>query len=328
MGVLRAIILFLPIHLTILFLNFFQVLSLLLLPISKSLYFKFNGFVGATMWIMYLDILERRDKIKVIFSGDKFKQENAFVISNHQSYTDFVTIGCLACRVGLDGNVRYFVKDSLKYIPGMGWGIYFMRNVQLKRNWMRDQKAINATFADMNELIDTGIPVWLGVYPEGTRITKHKLEESRKFSAERNLPVLDKVIIPRTKGFVAMIQALRGKIQYLYDLTIDYGAEGNLPIFDMMAKDHPGRILRIHVRRIDVSKLPEDEAGLNQWLYKTFEEKDMLMKRVHEKGSFVDNKSNEWSSPPPYNTTKIYFWQAVGIVFWSVVAYYVKTWLF
>jgi 1-acyl-sn-glycerol-3-phosphate acyltransferase len=80
-----------------------------------------------------------------------------------------------------------------------GWGIYFMRNVRLKRNWMRDQKRINATFKDMHELIDTGIPVWLGVYPEGTRITKHKLEESRKFAAERNLPVLDKVIIPRTK---------------------------------------------------------------------------------------------------------------------------------
>lgn len=69
MGLVRALLLFLPIHLTILFLNVFQVFSLLLLPISKSLYFKFNGFVGATMWIMYLDILERRDKIKVVFSG-------------------------------------------------------------------------------------------------------------------------------------------------------------------------------------------------------------------------------------------------------------------
>ncbi len=69
MGVLRSLLLFFPIHLTILFLNVFQVFSLLLLPFSKSLYFKFNGFVGATMWIMYLDILERRDKIKVVFSG-------------------------------------------------------------------------------------------------------------------------------------------------------------------------------------------------------------------------------------------------------------------
>ena len=125
-----------------------------------------------------------------------------------------------------------------------------------------------------------------------------------------------------------MIQALRGKIDYLYDLTIDYGAEGNLPIFEMMAKEHPGRILRIHVRRIDVSKLPEDEAGLSKWLYTAFEEKDKLMKRVHEKGSFVDDKSNELSTPPPYSTTKIYFWQTVGLLFWAAVVYYIKTWFF
>jgi hypothetical protein len=45
-------------------------------------------------------------------------------------------------------------------------------------------------------------PFWVGIYPEGTRITPKKWKESITFAAEKGLPQLNNVLLPRTKGFV------------------------------------------------------------------------------------------------------------------------------
>jgi lysophosphatidic acid acyltransferase/lysophosphatidylinositol acyltransferase len=36
-----------------------------------------------------------------------------------------------------------FVKDSIKWVPGFGWGLKAIGAVFLKRNWLQDSKVIN-----------------------------------------------------------------------------------------------------------------------------------------------------------------------------------------
>ena len=51
------------------------------------------------------------------------KGESVIYMSNHQSTTDWVVADMLAMRAGCVGNMRYILKDGLKYMPL--YGSYF-----------------------------------------------------------------------------------------------------------------------------------------------------------------------------------------------------------
>jgi 1-acyl-sn-glycerol-3-phosphate acyltransferase len=114
----------------------------------------------------------------VTFSGDFDKiprEENAFILCNHQSYTDFWAIHTVAQRKSMLSRCRYFAKNSLRYVPLFGYTIPFRRNffaallrhlssitdgrwalmlsgmVMVKRNWDRDRVELERTFAKMKE---------------------------------------------------------------------------------------------------------------------------------------------------------------------------------
>jgi 1-acyl-sn-glycerol-3-phosphate acyltransferase len=54
--------------------------------------------------------------VDVIQSG-----ENAFILCNHQSWTDFYPIHALAQKKEMLSRCRYFAKNTLKYIPILGY---------------------------------------------------------------------------------------------------------------------------------------------------------------------------------------------------------------
>src|ERR1700685_1263381 len=63
-------------------------------------------------------------RAELSFSGDYHmipQGENAFIISNHQTWSDFYAIHALAQRKGMLNRCRYFAKSSLKYIPFFGY---------------------------------------------------------------------------------------------------------------------------------------------------------------------------------------------------------------
>ena len=47
-------------------------------------------------------------------------------------------------------------------------------------------------------------PFWIGIYPEGTRLTPKKKAESDEFALKKGLPPLKNCMHPRTKGFVLL----------------------------------------------------------------------------------------------------------------------------
>ncbi len=60
-------------------------------------------------------------------------------MSNHQVYTDWLYLWCLAYYADLADSILIILKDSLKWIPFIGWGMQFYRFIFLKRNWASDQ---------------------------------------------------------------------------------------------------------------------------------------------------------------------------------------------
>ncbi|MBI5528465.1 MAG: acyltransferase [Deltaproteobacteria bacterium] len=266
---------------TLLMFNAAQTLSLLLRPFSRRAFRAFNRW-GANTWWGWCDILaEKAYGIRVELTGDELPEaENAVVIVNHQQMTDITVIFRVARRKRRLGDLKWFVKDIIKYFPGVGWGMLFLDCIFIKRDWLRDEGKIRRTFS---RILDHKVPAWIMSFVEGTRLKPSKLAQSQKYAAGHGLPVLRHLMTPRTKGFAATVQALRGHATAVYDFTIGY--VGGVPTLLQWAKGY-ARLVHVHARRFPIDDLPANGDELAAWLHARFEEKDHLLDGYYRDGAF------------------------------------------
>jgi len=262
-------------------LNLTQTLSLVIKPISPSIFRRFNRWCASFWWGGCVVFADRFNGTRIIVSGEDLPtDENVLVVSNHQQMPDITTIMALARGKGRLGDLKFFVKHAIKWVPGVGWGMQFLNCPFLERDWSADRKKINATFAT---LVNERVPMWLVSFVEGTRATQAKILASAEWAVERGIEPTRHVLIPRTKGFVASVEGLGEHLNAVYDFTIGY-VEGVPSLWQFIT----GRVNRIHVhvRRFPVDELPEIETELKQWLLDRFYEKDALLEEYYETGAF------------------------------------------
>lgn len=246
--------------------------SLVVLPFSPRLFRFINRTCADSWWGLGRWWTEGLYGIRAEFRGDPIPaEENAIVVCNHQCMTDIVALWSLAWRKGRLGDMKFAVKDVLKYVPGLGWGMLFLDCLFLKRNWEEDEKLIHSTFAKFSRF---QIPIWLISFSEGTRLTPKKWQAARAYAEKRGLIAPQNVLIPRTKGFAAAVTGLRHYATAVYDITLAY-PQGIPSVWQLVQ----GRVDRfiIHVRRFPIETLPQDRDGLSRWLMVRFEEKDRLI---------------------------------------------------
>lgn len=262
--------------------NLLQMASLVLFPFSKKGFEKANLAFAYTYWKFCRILLEDIYQIRVVITGDSLPQgESVLLFCNHQQMPDILALMPLADRYGRLADMKWFAKDVIKYIPGIGWGMLFLHCIFLKRNWTADAHRVNATFS---RLLSSGLPYWLISFSEGTRITEDKRQASQAFAKKSGLPVLENVLLPRPKGFAVAVEAFRGRADAVYDVTLGY-----LPGIPNLWQFLKGRLreVHIHVRRFPMSQLPQGEKELSSWLIARFVEKDHSMRAFRETGSFA-----------------------------------------
>ena len=266
---------------TLILANLVQLLSLVLLPFSRSAFRRMNRWCANTWWGLCVVGAEKLNGTRIIITGEDLPvRENAILVANHQQMPDIPAIMKLAKTKGRLGDLKFFVKKQLKWAPGVGWGMQFLDCPFIDRDWASDQEQIQNTFA---ALVDNRVPVWLVSFVEGTRATRKKLEASREFARSRGLAKTNHVQVPRTKGFTASVQGLRSHITAVYDLTIGY--EVGVPSLWQYVKGLVKRV-HVHVRRFPIEDLPETEEGLRDWLLEHFVEKDRLLEHYYETRGF------------------------------------------
>lgn len=267
---------------TLLGFNMGQVASLLLRPFSKKAFRKLNRW-GADTWWGWCDTLAKGvHGSHICVSGDELPmREDAICFANHQQMADIPFLMMLARSKDRLGDMKWIVKKQIKYVPGVGWGMSFLDCVYVDRTWTADRKRIMDTFATLR---DERVPVWLMVFPEGTRIQPHKLKAAQKYAQERGFFYPRHVLIPRTKGFAAAVQGLRGHITAVYDVTMGY--PGGVPSIWQYIQGF-GKEAHLHVRRYSMETLPESTEDLSAWLVARYEEKDELLEKFYTTGSFV-----------------------------------------
>ncbi len=286
-GVVILIVFGLFLSMTLLVANVLQLLSLILFPFSRQAFRVANRHAADFWWGMCVSSAKLCYGNRLELSGDVVpEKESVIVVPNHQDMADITYLMFLARSKHRLGDLKWFVKDILKYVPGMGWGMLFIGCVFVKRNWSRDRVTIERTFSNLNH---SGMPFWLMIFAEGTRVTVEKLVRNRHYAMLRNRAPLDHVLIPRTKGFVASVQALRkGHLDAVYDITIGYPT--GVPTLVQYIRGG-SRVAHFHVRRFPIEELPTTNEGLDRWLVDRFVEKDKLLDAFYRNGVFGSDAS-------------------------------------
>lgn len=267
--------------LSLLAINLLQMASLVVLPFSRKQFRAFNRACANTWWGWCVTYVERFQGVHVVVTGDVLPpDENAIVVANHRDYSDIVMLLCLGARKGRLGDMKWFVKDVLKYLPGVGWGMLFLDCIFVKRAWTADRAAIEKVFAKVKR---NNISIWLMSFLEGTRLTPRKLASSQRYMASLKLAPTSHVMVPRTKGFVASVRGLGSHLQAIYDVTIAH--EGPVLKLWELVKGNPRRV-HLHVRRFSVQELPLKDSALAEWAIQLFAEKERLLAQFHESGAF------------------------------------------
>lgn len=262
-------------------LNPIQVASLLVRPFSKPAFRSINRWCAASIWGWWALMAEHQNGIEVRFFGDPIPTgENALILPNHQTIADVMVVICFARRIGRQGDLKWFVKDPVKWVPGPGWGMKLLDCIYVKRDWSRDEAEIQRLFGRFKE---ENIPISLVSFLEGTRFTASKHAEALRFARERRLEEPQHTLIPRTKGFVATMNGLGPHLDAIHDLTIAY--PGRVPT---MLDCFLARVPRVDVyfRRFSVSGLPDGGDALEQWAQERFQEKDQLLADYRETEGF------------------------------------------
>ena len=267
---------------TVLAANSLQVMSLGLRPVSKGAFQRANREIANAWWWLCTVVTERLNKIEIRRTGDDVPaDENALVVVNHQTMADIPALFELAGPKNRLGDMKWFVKDVIKYVPGAGWGMLFLDCIFLERDWAKDKERIDRT---LSHLRDGNMPFWIISFCEGTRLTPDKLAAARAFAVERSMPEPQHTLLPRTRGFVATVQGLRSRLDAVYDVTIAYhGATPSLSEFVSGAC----RRFDMDVHRYPTAALPQQDDELVAWLQRRFREKDTRLERFQETGSLI-----------------------------------------
>ncbi|RKP09830.1 hypothetical protein THASP1DRAFT_13736, partial [Thamnocephalis sphaerospora] len=264
-------------------LNVTQLLSILLAPFSPQMLIRINAWVAGTMWgTMQVSVPQaaRNNEMDITFSGDELPAgENAIVISNHVGMSDYYLINAVAIRKRMISHCS--VSTMRDGVPFWGWGMWLCGMLMIKRNWLQDRRRIEAVF---HRIRTYRPPVWVISFLEGTRLSPKKLREGQAFARSRNLPVLENLLVPRTKGFCETVRQLRDThVKHVYDFTIAYQhSKRGFGVSPSLLRVHSHSLrgeyrFHVHVRRYAIDDLPNDDEELAKWVHQTYREKDALL---------------------------------------------------
>lgn len=249
-----------------------QMATLAVLPFSKSTFRWINTRIAGGIWGYWGWAIQAVEGTRISVEGDDLpSEEDAIVLCNHQEMGDVVLLMALALRHRRVGHLKWLVKDIVKYIPGVGWGMLFLDCVFLKRNWLRDASTIRRVFSRIST---NKLPVWLISFPEGTRATPSKRAAGIQRDVGQGLEPFRHLLRPKHKGFAAAVGALRDHVKAVYSVTAFYHG-GVVPLTGLIRGDC--RHITLHVRRVAIGDLPEDETGLKTWILDDFRQKDQMI---------------------------------------------------
>ena len=206
----------------------------------------------------------------------------------------------------------------------VGWAMQILLYLFLSRNWASDEGYLRHMLC---YLVDCKYPLQLVLFPEGTDLSDNNRKKSHAFAAKYGLKKYEYVMHPRTKGFVACMESLRGgNLKVVTDIDIAY--KGPMPQNerDILFGNWPTEI-HIRVQNHLASNLPADGEQLEEWLKETWQRKEERLEYFYNNGKFQDR--NQETVRPLTTTLQMVGWLIFWIIFHIVITLLLtaSTWL-
>ncbi|XP_011020321.1 PREDICTED: 1-acyl-sn-glycerol-3-phosphate acyltransferase 2 [Populus euphratica] len=267
-------------------------------PLSKSTYRKINRQLAELLWLELVWIFDWWAGVQIKVFTDKetvrlMGKEHALVICNHRSDIDWLVGWVLAQRSGCLGSALAVMKKSSKFLPVIGWSMWFSEYLFLERNWAKDENTLKS---GLQRLKDFPRPFWLALFVEGTRFTLPKLLAAQEYAASQGLPIPRNVLIPRTKGFVSAVSNMRSFVPAIYDVTLAIPKRSPPPTMLNLFKGKSS-VVHVHIKRHLMKELPETEDGVAQWCKDIFVAKDALLDKHMAEDTFSDQELQDLGRP-------------------------------
>ncbi|XP_023528142.1 1-acyl-sn-glycerol-3-phosphate acyltransferase 2-like [Cucurbita pepo subsp. pepo] len=270
----------------------------LIRPLTKNGYRRINRLVAELLWLELVWLVDwwAGVKIKVYADRETLKlmgKEHALVVSNHRSDIDWLVGWILAQRSGCLGSTLAVMKKSSKFLPVLGWSMWFSEYLFLERSWAKDEITLKS---GLLRLKDFPLPFWLALFVEGTRFTEAKLLAAKEYAIANGLPVPRNVLIPRTKGFVSAVGHMRSFVPAIYDVTVAIPKSSPPPTMLRLFKGQPS-VVHVHIKRHSMKELPETEDAIAQWCRDMFVAKDALMDKHVAEDAFNNEELQDLGRP-------------------------------
>jgi 1-acyl-sn-glycerol-3-phosphate acyltransferase len=260
-------------------------LYLVMRPISEGTFLRVGCWIQGSFLVHFNVFMDVLLGIKLDVRGVMPPAEGALVIPNHLTH-DWVPMYMIGYRINTLPYVRTVIKKVISYVPGLGWGMWALYWPFVSRDFAKDEIVLKKLFGAYER---HGLPVQTWLYAEGTRKTAKKLADAQEYSRTNGYPVWNHVLLPRHRGFSLAVNALKGGIRMIHEITIAYeGWPTEAPsLWDFMTTDPlTTHVVHVHVTRTPMSALPNDDAGKKEWLMDAFARKEELLTNYHKDGHF------------------------------------------
>lgn len=239
--------------------------------------------------------------------GRLMLDQSAIIIANHQIYSDWLYLWFIAYLNNCHDHLFIIMKDSLKKIPILSYGMTNYSFVFLSRKWENDYLNMKTQF---NKICNLSNNVWMLIFPEGTNINNAHLVKSQAYAKKVDGPIMNTVLLPRVKGLYLGLKELSSNTTKILDFTIGYSdhtieeqAQDIFTLFKVYIEGQsPKKInilineyeMKVETPEIDLISLkqPSKEQEekemeiLTKWIYEKWEEKDKNMNYYYKNGNF------------------------------------------
>lgn len=239
---------------------------------------------------------------------EKLHEKNLLILYNHVYDSDWLISFLLLERLNVLGNVKIFLKDSVKYLESVGLMLYLSGHIFLKRNYEKDAKIMRKAMKSFAKFPENN---YILMAPEGKRFTFENFNESVKFANEKKIKPFKYHLIPRVKGFKICAEVIKENPDRFSVINLEIGYEHKTEQAPTLMNLVRGNVVTAHVY-VDIVPMDKFEPT-DECLYDIFREKDKLQEHFLKHGNFGKEKSIVKMKIP-----KTYFAYVAGI-FWFVL---------
>ncbi|PRQ51882.1 putative 1-acylglycerol-3-phosphate O-acyltransferase [Rosa chinensis] len=226
-------------------------------PISKNAYARINGVVKELDWRVLLGLIDWCAGVKILecveLETSQLKgEEHELVISNARNGADPLLELVLAQWSGCLGSLLAVIKTSARYIPVIGWSMWFSGYVFSGRSCDQDARKLKSDLKDFPQ------PFWLSVVLERTGFTQGEL------LAAQRLPVPSKVLSPDTKDLVYAVRRAYSVVSAIYVITVAIPETSPPPTLESVIKGGPS-VVHVYIKQHATKKCSETDDAVKKW---------------------------------------------------------------